>query len=407
MKRLRYVFIFFFGVSFVSAQQDAPLKTALNQNNNTQTSAVTPGSSVTASPQQTNTILPPGWQQDQKPGNYQKKAQAFKKAGELYDQIRKIEPILQKLREAFFSQKAKINKKMRTFFSDMGANQNELEDEINDLIQQLNQDVDEDGELTEEEREIQQEANQNKTDLKQLNQNITVLGEFSSALDTALAQFDNQVNLLQKFEDQAWTNYQKIDEIFDDQQAAQLVDQINVMLANAQAIQTYIQGPFTQFFSSTSDTIDAQMQKITSVIKTLEDRGIQLLKQSQQIDAAEDAARLAQEEAAKKAAEEKRQAEQSKTFIGRFKNVIGTIWNWMRGVVSDIYKMIFPGKAKKKLETEQPLSQKETLEQPAAPNAQIPSSPQAAPPAQSLSPVNIPKLSQPQPLPQPPGQNAG
>lgn len=287
--------------------------------------------------------VPPEWQLVQKPGNYQKKAQIFKRAGEVYDDIRSIEPFLLKAREAFFSSKIKLNQEVVKFFFEIGIDQGELAATLDNLLAEIEKEEKKEGDVLEEDREIEQELKQNKADLNQLKQNIAALQNLSGSLDNALAQLDGVVKTLESYEEQGWEFYQEIDEIFDDRVAQDLLGKMNSILENAQALQIYVQGPFSQFFSTTSSAVSTQMTQITSAMQSLKSRGIALVKQEDEIDKKEHE-RLEAERAAQAAAEAKKAAEEAaaiKPWYASIQQFFVTTWQWLQNSFQAVYTVIF------------------------------------------------------------------
>lgn len=273
--------------------------------------------------------LPDDWQQAQKPGNYQKKAQIFKQAGDVYDKIRAVEPKILTAKESFFSKKATLNTTISEFFYEVGATQAEIAQQIDELIEKFDAEELEDDELLEEEREFVLELNQNKSDLNVLKQNIISLTDVSASLDNGLAQLDDLLSRVQTYEDSGWQLYQQIDEIFDDIQATDFLGQMVVIQENAEALLSYTQGTFAQFFNSSSSMIATQMAQIKSTLASLQARGIAIAQEEEQFETSEKAREEAEAQAKAQEIEAKR-TQKTITWQNKVQDYFSSVWQWVK-----------------------------------------------------------------------------
>jgi hypothetical protein len=185
-----------------------------------------------------------------------------------------------------------------------------------------------------------QELERKKESLEQLKVDVQSIQELSGSLDEALIRLNEQLVKARQYEKKAWDNIENIDRLRNDKEALRLAGEIidgdTSFVANIQKIQTYVQGPFTRYFSQTLDTISQQITKVNASIKELSDRGIVLEKEVERAKREDEARKKAEELARIKKEEElkKKQEAERTIFTRMWQSVTNTLSSWFAALTS-------------------------------------------------------------------------
>ncbi len=247
------------------------------------------------------------------------------------DTIEKIVNTFSKILEASTSFKIKRNKldnDYDLYLATVGFNLGDLDQVLTDLLDELERERTEEGDLSADERQAQTTITEKKNEIQQLKKELQALSALDVDVDKLIDTVDSQIKTANNYQNQAWKNFQQIKKVLSDEKAEELYYRTVSLQKSMQDIYAYLTGTLSTYFSSQIDTMRTQMDSVKSKIQSLQSKGVDLQKQVEAFEQAdeqrdEDRAKAAQEEAVERAVmEAKKKAEQS------------SWWHWFKGVIS-------------------------------------------------------------------------
>ena len=276
-------------------------------------------------------------------GNWVMKAKILKDARKVYDQIQKKILSIEPLQEKYLKERTDLDTTMNAFYNDFGVKKGEIDEHLNVINEDLKK-----LELSkthvhanlidEKERLLHDETKRKKDTLEELKKNFDYLQKLEDALSQALITMSAQLNKVISYGEQAWTNYEKIGDILNDEVAQDLLSKMHVMFENMGAIETYLNGELSTFFTNTIQKTKDQVELIKNKIISLKNDGVALGKKMKELIEADEALRLAQEEKKGEKKAEEKIAE--KRWFSPIVSAIFWAWEGVKSGFSYLYEAI-------------------------------------------------------------------
>jgi hypothetical protein len=179
-----------------------------------------------------------------------------------------------------FSQKnIEIKKIVDQFFLDMNQSAVNYNSAVNDfqlfvanlsqyeqLLHQMQT-----GDLANRDKEFKKKAAQLEFDaveiklhMQNIINNMNLVRQLYGQIKNSIRIISDQITQAESFEQEAWAEYQKLDELISDSQAQQISRKIKNYVANVNQIDQYIRGKFVGFFNKTIGVITSGINSITN-----------------------------------------------------------------------------------------------------------------------------------------------
>jgi hypothetical protein len=158
-------------------------------------------------------------------------------------------------------------------FNDIDEMYNKINDNISFLKKLEESELFKEKEFKKEVAKINDELENQNLIHKNNIDNIDLVNQSIKNLYDSINVLENQIKIVKSFEDNAWKEYQKLDELISDDQAKAIYFKILNFSENAEQINIFIRGNFLNFFNKT-------MQNVVSAINTINDDIENWIKQS-------------------------------------------------------------------------------------------------------------------------------
>ncbi len=229
-------------------------------------------------------------------GNWLLKRIWGEKTEDVFSQIKDAVKKIMEMRIAFFNERNDIDKKFDQFYQQLGFEQGSFEDILNFALEVYDK-AKQNG-LSEKERIFYQAIQEKQSKIEQLKKDVEAIivldGKINDALDVLLKQID----LSNKYEDQAWENFRDILRELNDKEARIKYYETKGILDDVNKIALYLSGPFSQYFSQSTQSAKEHMKNILSQTDLLKKDGVDLKKEANLLEKED-------EEATQKAFQEK------------------------------------------------------------------------------------------------------
>ncbi len=248
-------------------------------------------------------------------GNWLYKRIWYERTLKRYDQIRKALKRILEMRIGFFAKRAELDKNvLDPFYIKIGLSQGELQEMLTELIATTSKKT-----KDHKEGELLEQAEDEKAELEQLQKEVQQVVKHDNEVEEAILMLVEQLNKMQRLEQEAWYNFKNIAQVLDDKKARELFYKVDNAWRNIQEMQNYIEKTFSSSFDLLVERVKEKIQKIDSAILALKEKGINLKK----------------EVAAEEAEDQEETAEASKGFLSRYiidpiKRFFSAIWSVIR-----------------------------------------------------------------------------
>jgi hypothetical protein len=210
--------------------------------------------------------------------NWVKRNDTKKKVYYLYNNLIIILESLQNVLDLFRNKLKEVEKINLDFKNGLAKYANNFDKNYNDINQMSNKIFEnisslkklEESELFKEKEfkkivsKINDELENQNLIHKNNSDNVELINQSTNNLFGSINLLENQIKTIKSFENNAWTEYQKLDELISDDQAKTIYFKILNFSENAEQINTFVRGDFLNFFNKT-------MQNIASAINTVND----------------------------------------------------------------------------------------------------------------------------------------
>lgn len=264
-------------------------------------------------------------------GNWLYKRFWWEQARKLYDGMtHKVKLVFDAL-SPFFVKRTDLDRQVfDEFYQKSGFDKGVLETTLDSLRETLEEKRKKLHELSEQDRDFLTKIETEQEELAQLRQATEAISKLDVAVDQAIALLNKQADLCRSYQEQALEHLYEIERELSDKKAKELFYQMKVLDDNIANIDAYIKGEFTRYFDALGSQAKEQVDKVITSLTTLKERGIDLKKHAQELQA-----KAEQEESEKKEAAEKAETQQSS--IVRW---ISSAWNTLTGWISQGYSWI-------------------------------------------------------------------
>lgn len=274
-------------------------------------------------------------------GNWYDKRQILSQARTVYEQIRERIAKVEQQQQGFLTKQRTLDKDIAALYLNLGFEQGELDETYTRLVNELSSERVSQGQLTEEERKLLAEVEEKKKVLQMLRDDVATLQELTAAIDKAVSTMLEQIELCRSYEQKAWENYDKIDNVLNEKIAQQLLLEMQSFSDHIAAIDAYMRGKLISYVDQTAATIRNYMQKITKDVDDLKVLGVTL---SRKIAEQEKAAA----EAHKQAEELRKQHEKaqqllpapSKSWLATIGSYVVAGWHALTSGISSVYERV-------------------------------------------------------------------
>ncbi len=223
-------------------------------------------------------------------GNWLFKRMWWERAEEKYDKIRRLVDTIFQARMEFFEERNKLDKNvLDPFYIHVGLGQGELSEILRDLIERIEEEREEEGFLNEREREFLTLLRGEKKVLEQVQRGVDAISKLDEEIDKGLNELMEQINQVRKHEHEAWQSFKDIARVLNDKKARELFYKMDTASKNISEIAVYIAQRFkTHFQQHLIENARKQVERITSAIQALREKGIDFKKQAERLDLEEE-----------------------------------------------------------------------------------------------------------------------
>ena len=260
-------------------------------------------------------------------GNWYIKRRYVREARDVYEQhIRPALDQMEQLQDQFMSQRKTILDTIWKFYQEYAIDIGQLLQRIRSIVKQLEQQKDNQDDLSQEEQEWLQKAQGYKATLQEMDEHVTSLQELHNNLDKSITLFDEQVDQVDTYEQKAWDLYKQIIDAVSDQVAEQHFRELKGIRNNADQIVTWATNEFAPFLDKAGKQIESYISKLKSALDTVEKGGVTLREnlQKQEKESEQDAQQKQQQEQQEKPS--KQTADEQPGFMTQaWQSVVDTV----------------------------------------------------------------------------------
>jgi chromosome segregation ATPase len=221
------------------------------------------------------------------------------------------------------------------FYREIGLEQADLKDVLDDLVNMIKEERQETGYLDEKVRAFRDKVTAAKKDIEQLKLDIDAISNIDNAVDTAVNTLSNKINEAQRFEQSAWDEFDAIARELSDKRAYERYYVIDGIHKNLKDLQKYINEEFNTYFNGLVKAAQEKTKRAKKEVKALKDQGIDLEEQAKLLVADEQVSKEEEERAAKAAEQARKAAEAAKMSIW------ARAWVSIVGFLKGLWNLLF------------------------------------------------------------------
>jgi chromosome segregation ATPase len=219
----------------------------------------------------------------------------------------------------------------------IGIGRGELQTILAEITDFLEQQREQQGELSEQERGLYETYVTEEETLKQLKLDVDMITNLDQAIDDALGTFMNQINRVKNYESEAWKNFKEIAHILNDTRARELYYMIEGAARNIKTISIYLEQEFFTHFHKLIEDAKTRIARVQSQMDALKEKGVLFQKQAEQLEQQQITAEDQEGEEDEEEAMPKPKLGWIDWIIGGTSEVFGYIWS----IIRMPYDMIF------------------------------------------------------------------
>ena len=260
-------------------------------------------------------------------GNWLFKRIWWERAEERYERIRLLVDAIWEQRNEFFKQRNQLDRNiLDPFYMNIGIGRGELQTILSEITDFLEQQREQQDELSEQERGLYETYITEEETLKQLKLDVDMITNLDQAIDEALGTFMNQINRVKNYESEAWKNFKEIAHILNDTRARELYYMIEGAARNIKTISIYLEQEFFTHFHKLIEDTKTRVARVQSQMDALKEKGVLFQKQAEQLE---------QEQITDEDQEDEDEQEEAKP-----KPKLGWI-DWIMSGASDVFSYIW------------------------------------------------------------------
>ncbi len=209
-------------------------------------------------------------------GNWLLKRKALE---DTIDAIEKSNGVFTQILESRMNYKIKQNQldsEYDKFVSEVGFDIGDAQKLLGDLTERVNQERAIQGDLTEQERELLAVITEKQTELASLQESLQTIGQIEKKIIDVMTTIDNQIQISNTYQNQAWKNFQEIKQVLSDERAEELYYNTDGIYKSLQEIYTYLKGTLASYFNEQIQAMREEMTKIKASVTSLQQKGIDL-----------------------------------------------------------------------------------------------------------------------------------
>jgi len=278
-------------------------------------------------------------------GNWVIKRAFWEQAEKVYEKIMKANNGLYDQQVKFVKSRGEIDKTSDAAFRELGFEQGKLAELLENLIEEVKEQREQEGDLDEKEREFLQTLKQKQNDLEQLKLNLKAVGELEDSLNKVMSNLNQQVSACRKYEKQAWEHFKSIGKELNDKKARLLFYEMEGFLKTVEKNRDYVTKDLWNYFNDSIEQVKDHLKKIEDEVDQLQKKGTDFTKEFERFEKADkekDEKEIeAEKEQVKKELEaiEKKKKELEQGIWGQIKSWARKTINGVKTSASAAYKM--------------------------------------------------------------------
>jgi len=222
-------------------------------------------------------------------GNWLEKRAWFKKAEQLFDEIRNEVKKASDLRMDFVHEVHGAGQKIDDFYESVNFDKGQVDELLKNVLAEVSQaSFKRGGDLSDKERNLKSTIHTEQKEIEALGNDIKKIADFDGQIDKTMMQAFKIVDACRGLETKAWNAYKAIGSELDDKKARDSYYEIENSYKNIQQNVKYLQSTLLPYLKSKLVTpVEQVMTKIKSSIHSLDEKGInlnKLIKQDEQKD---------------------------------------------------------------------------------------------------------------------------
>lgn len=193
----------------------------------------------------------------------------------------------------------KVDSELDVLIARLGFGLGDLDQALSNLLEDLEKERQEEGDLSADERDILYKVNEKKQEVQQLRESLQSLFGLEQNLDTVLNTVDTQVKTANNYQVQAWKNFQEIKQVLSDEKAEDLYYRSEGLYQSVEDILSYLDQKLMDYFNEQVSNLRAQMNDVKSRVESLERGGLDLKTKFKRVEEQEAEEKKEEKEVAK------------------------------------------------------------------------------------------------------------
>lgn len=228
-------------------------------------------------------------------GNWLLKRVWWEKTEPVYEQIKQVFNDIMNARMDFISQRNRLDRELDISYGQIGLEEGELQDIVDYCLDLSRQEKKEQGFLNKKEEDLYNVLQNKQRDLEQIKLDVKALRAVDQKIDEALDTLFKQIDVANQYEQKAWDNFKDIARELNDKIARKSYYETEGLLKDIQNIHSYITTQFSTYFNQILQSARTHSQGISTQVHSLKQSGVDLKKQAEALEHAQEAERAKKE----------------------------------------------------------------------------------------------------------------
>lgn len=273
-------------------------------------------------------------------GNWVLKRVWWEKIETLYEQIKQVFNTIMTARMDFISQRNRLDRELDLFFGQIGLEEGQLQDMIEDALNTLKKERAQEGFLDKNEEAFYQALQGKQRDIEQLKLDVKALQELDQKVDEALDTLFKQIDIADQYEQKAWETFKDVARELDDKAARKSYYETEALLKDIQNVHRYITQDFAMYFTQTIQSAQTHSKSITVQMQTLKQNGVDLKKRLESIEQELEAKEIAKNVQKEKERAQKEQAKKVQKEPVSSPGIVGSLKVFVLEAASSVVQFI-------------------------------------------------------------------